>query len=189
MSCMIPITTRSTHDQFVRYPREIAAAVTLRAACAALTARRTDRALGGPAAVAVLTACAALATRFAVVAFLGDPEHPDPRSVRPFDPFHDRTPPVLVGAGPEPDRERLRTAGDRAAEAWRMWHRGDDPDGTAAGAAGALSVAAWCSWALGSEVRARTRAVYALETVPDDPLAALVLRTVRAGNTPSWSRA
>lgn len=184
---MIPAMTRSEHDQSVRYPREIAAAVTLRAACAALTGGPGDRPLLSSESVAVLTACTALATRFAIIAFLAD-SGADLRSVRPFEPFHDETPPALLGRGPAPDPDRMRTAGERAADAWRSWRAGQDPDGWAAGAGGALALASWCSWAIGSAERARIRAVYALETVPDEPLAGLVLRTVRAGNAPVWER-
>lgn len=185
---MIPSTTRSEHDRAVRYPREIAAAVTLRAACAALTDGPADLRPSLPAAIAVLTSCGALATRFAIVEHLADPSNPDPRAAVPFDAFADRLPPALTGSGPMPDRRRLRTAGDRAADAWRMWRSGDDPLGSARGAAGALSIAAWCAWGLGSAERARTRAVYALETAVDDPLASLVLRMVRCDVRPTWDR-
>lgn len=188
MACMIPSTTRSEHDRAVRYPREIAAAVTLRAACAALTDGPADLPLAPLAAVAVLTSCTALATRFAILEHLADPDDPDPRTAVPFNAFVDRLPPALTGAGPIPDRARLRLAGDRAADAWRMWRAGDDPHGCSRGAAGALSVAAWCAWGLGSAERARTRAVYALETAADDPLASLVLRMVRCGVAPGWER-
>lgn len=188
MACMIPSTTRSEHDRAVRYPREIAAAVTLRAACAALTDGPADGPLAPPAAIAVLTSCGALATRFAILEHLADPDDPDPRTAVPFDVFSDRLPPALTGSGPVPDRRRVRTAGDRAADAWRMWRSGDDPHGSARGAAGALSIAAWCAWGLGSAERARTRAVYALETAADDPLASLVLRMVRCEVGPTWER-
>ncbi len=188
MSCMIPSSTRSEHDRTVRYPREIAAAITLRAACAALTAGPPDGRVPDTGTIAVLTSCAALATRFALLEHLADPTDPDPRTVVPFDAFADRLPPALIGSGPEPDRARLRVAGDRAAHAWRVWRAGDDPEGCARGAAGALSLGAWCAWALGSGARAQTRAVYALETAADDPLASLVLRMVRCGVAPAWER-
>ncbi|MGN8048545.1 hypothetical protein ACTJKO_02570 [Curtobacterium sp. 22159] len=182
---MIPVTTRAHPDAAVRYPREIAAAVTVPAAAAALVAPGTEP-LGRGGAAAVVTACAALATRFALIGFLSASDDPDPRSVRPFDPFHDPTPPALCGAGPQPRRSRLRTAGDRCAEAWRWWRAEDLSADTATGAAGALALASWCSWALGSQARAQTRAQYALDTCPDDPLAALVLRSVRVGSVPTW---
>ncbi|MEK6309185.1 MAG: hypothetical protein V4737_12990 [Curtobacterium sp.] len=185
---MIPSTTRSEHDRAVRYPREIAAAVTLRAACAALTDGPAERPLSPVAAIAVLTSCAALATRFAILDHLADPDEPDPRTAVPFDAFADSLPTALTGAGPMPVRGRLRTAGDRAADAWHVWRAGNDPHGCARGAAGALSIAAWCAWGLGSAERARTRAVYALETAADDPLASLVLRMVRCGVSPAWDR-
>ena len=162
--------------------------MTLRAACAALTDGPADGPLAPPAAIAVLTSCGALATRFAILEYLADPDDPDPRTAVPFDAFSDRLPPALTGSGPVPDRRRVRTAGDRAADAWRMWRSGDDPHGSARGAAGALSIAAWCAWGLGSAERARTRAVYALETAADDPLASLVLRMVRCEVGPTWER-
>lgn len=187
MSCMIPVTTRSHPDAVVRYPREIAAAVTLPAACAALVAPG-----GGPpsrtASIAVVTACGALSTRLALIRFLTAPGPVDPRAVTPFDPFCDPTPPALQGFGPEPDRARLRTAGDRCADSWRRWRAEEPSADSAAGAAGALAVAAWCSWALGSAARAQTRAQHALDTRADDPLADLVLRSVRAGSGPVWDR-
>lgn len=187
MTCMIPVTTRSHPDTAVRYPREIAAAVTLPAACAALVAPGAPP-LARAASIAVLTACGALATRLALIGFLTAPDRPDPRTVTAFDPFHDPTPPALCGFGPEPDRARLRTAGDRCAEAWRRWRAEDPTADTSTGAAGALALGSWCSWALGSAARAQTRAQYALETRADDPLAALVLRSVRAGSAPAWER-
>lgn len=187
MTGMIPVTTRSQTEAAVRYPREIAAAVTLPAACAALVASDAGP-LSRPATIAVVTACGALAARFALLAFIAAPDGPDPRGVTTFDPFHDPTPPALHGAGPEPDRDRLRGAGDRCVEAWQQWRAEDPSADTAAGAAGALALAAWTSWALGSVARAQTRAQYALETRPDDPLAALVLRSVRAGSSPWWER-
>ena len=187
MTCMIPRTARTHPDAGVRYPREIAAAVTLPAACAALVTPGTAP-LPRTAAIAVTTACAALATRLALVSFLAAADRPEPRSVRPHDPFHEPTPPALLGLGPAPDRDRLRTAGDRCADAWRQWRSADATADTSDGSAGALSVAAWCSWALGSPVRAQIRARYALDVRPDDPLAGLVLRSVRAGSVPGWER-
>jgi len=187
MVCMIPVTTRSAHDHAVRYPREIAAAVTLRAACAALVEPGPGH---GPraASAAVVTACSALATRLAVVRFLADPGSPSPRSVRPLDPFTEPTPAGLLGTGPRPVAPRVRTAGDRCTDAWRTW-RADGAAGDAVrGAAGALSVAAWAAWALGSVARAETRARYALDLRSDDPLAGLVLRSVLAGARPAWER-
>lgn len=184
---MIPVTTPSRPTTEVRYPREIAAAVTLRPACAALVAPGTGP-LSRAASVTVVTACAALATRLSLVEFLAALDQPDVRSVTPFDPFRDPTPPALCGSGPEPDRGRLRTAGDRCAEAWQWWRAEDRSADATTGAGGALALASWCSWALGSVARAQTRAQYALETSPDDPLAALVLRSVRAGSGPSWER-
>lgn len=178
----------------VRYPREIAAAVTLRAACVALVAPEAAtgggtgaEALARPQAVAVATACGALATRFALVGFLAARDRPDPRTVVPFDPFHDPTPPALGGSGPEPDRARLRLAGDRCASAWRTWRADGAPGGdVAVGAAGALALGAWCAWALGSSARAEVRARHALDSRPDDPFGWLVLRAVRSGHGPAW---
>lgn len=196
ISCMTS-TTRRPPSTLVRYPREIAAAVTLRAACGALVAPSPPRGAGGPAedevltrpqAVAVTTACGALATRFALVGFLAARGRPDPGTVVPFDPFRDPTPPALGGSGPEPDRARLRLAGDRCAAAWRTW-RADGAVGAdvAIGAAGALALGAWCAWALGSSARAEVRARYALDARPDDPFGWLVLRAVRAGHGPAWT--
>ncbi|MET3635410.1 MULTISPECIES: hypothetical protein [Curtobacterium] len=187
-------STRHRHQPTqLRYPREIAAAVTLRAACAALVAPSPDGdavvadALARPQAVAVVTACGALATRFALVGFLAARGRPDPGTVVPFDPFRDPTPPALGGSGPEPDRARLRLAGDRCAAAWRTW-RADGAVGgdVAVGAAGALAMGAWCAWALGSSARAEVRARHALDTRPDDPFGWLVLRAVRSGHGPAW---
>lgn len=186
MACMIPLTARSDHDSAVRFPREIAAAVTLPAAAAALVAPG-DGPLRATAATAVVTACGALATRMALVDFLAAPGVRDPRTLRAFDPFHDDTPPALSGIGPRPSRSRLRTAGDRCVEAWRTWHVQDGPADGTAGAAGALALAAWCAWALGSAARAETRARYALDVRDDDALAGLVLRSVLADSRPTWS--
>ena len=176
-----------------RYPREIAAAVTLRAACAALVAPASapdGRPAGRWQAATVRTACGALATRFAILRFLTAVERPDPRTVVPFDPFHEPTPPALRGAGPAPDPAVVRIAGDRAAASWQAWRRdGPATVDDAIAAAGALAVGAWCAWALGSSARAEVRARHALDTRPDDPLAALVLRSVQLGVGPSWDRA
>lgn len=188
MACMIPATTRTPSETAVRYPREIAAAVTLPAACAALVAPSDSGPLSRTGTIAVLTACGALATRFSLIDFLAARDEPDPRRVSSFDPFSDPTPSALCGDGPEPDRHRLRLAGDRCAGAWQTWRADDLSADTATGAAGALAMAAWCSWALGSTARAQTRAQYALETRADDPLAALVLRSARAGTSPRWER-
>lgn len=187
MACMIPSTAHSPDGTAVRFPREIAAAVTLPAAAAALVAPGT-----GPCpktgAIAIVTACGALTTRLALVTFLAARDLPDPRSVQGFDPFADPTPPALLGVGPEPDRARVRTAGDRCADAWRVWRAEDGMVDGAMGAAGALALGAWCAWALGSSARAETRSRYALETRADDPLAGLVLRSVLAGSAPTWER-
>ncbi|PZF59845.1 hypothetical protein DEJ23_02235 [Curtobacterium sp. MCSS17_008] len=185
-------STRHGHPATpMRYPREIAAAVTLRAACAALVAPPPAGAsadqLDRRRAVAVVTACGALATRFAMVGFLADRRGPDPREVVPFDPFRDPTPAALGGSGPEPDRARLRLAGDRCATAWRAWRTDGGPSGDVAiGAAGALALGSWCAWAVGSAARAEVRARHALDTRPDDPFAWLVLRAVRSGYGPAW---
>jgi hypothetical protein len=184
---MIHLTAQSDTGSAVRFPREIAAAVTLPAAAAALVAPGRA-ALRAAAATAVVTACGALAPRMALVPFIAASDQPDPRSIHVFDPFADPTPPALHGFGPAPDRLRVRVAGDRCAEAWRAWRSQDGPFDGASGAAGALSLGAWCAWALGSWARAETRARYALETRADDPLAGLVLRSVLAGSGPSWER-
>ncbi|MDM7890377.1 hypothetical protein [Curtobacterium caseinilyticum] len=186
-------STRHGHPStLIRYPREIAAAVTLRAACAALVAApRGDGAapdeLDRRRAIVVATACGALATRFAMIRFLAARGAPDPRRVAPFDPFHDPTPPALGGSGPAPDRARVRLAGDRCASAWRVWRADGAPPGDVAiGAAGALALGSWCAWAVGSSARAEVRARHAIDTRPDDPFAWLVLRSVRAGCAPAW---
>lgn len=185
MTGMIPVTTRSPVDHLVRWPREIAAAVTLPAAAAALVAP-TGGPFPRPARIAVTTASAALSTRLALLAFLAAPGRPSARAVRPFDPFSDPMPDALLGVGPMPEADRVRTAGDRCAEVWRAW-RADDPEAdSASGVAGALAVSAWCAWALGSSARAETRARYAIDLRADDPLAGLVLRTVLAGSGPMW---
>jgi hypothetical protein len=186
MSCMDTSSARAGTGPSTRHPREIAAAVTLPVAARALVAP------GGPtvrpaAAQAVITTCAALAPRIALLAFVGQRGRADPDGIRAFDPFRDTVPPVMRGTGPEPDRSRVRTAGDRCVDAWRWWVNTPDTAVSTLGVAGVLATAAWCSWALGSELRAVTRARYALEVRADDPLAALVLRTCRAGARPRWS--
>ena len=186
MACMIPSTAHTPDHTAVRFPREIAAAVTLPAAAAALVTSGVG-AGSRVGAIAIVTACGALSTRMALVPFLAARDQPDPRAIRGFDPFDDPTPPALHGLGPEPDRARLRTAGDRCAEAWRVWRAEGGQVDSSAGAAGALALGAWCAWALGSWARAETRARYALETRADDPLAGLVLRSVLAGSAPTWA--
>ena len=186
MSCMDTSTVRTGSGPFTRHPREIAAAVTLPAAARALVAPGAPTVLP-TAAQAVITACAALAPRIALLAFIGQRDRTDPDGIRAFDPFRDVVPPVMRGVGTEPDRDRVRTAGDRCVEAWRWWVRTPENAVSRFGVAGALATAAWCSWALGSELRAVTRARYALEVRADDPLAALVLRTCRAGAHPRWT--
>ncbi|PYY35207.1 hypothetical protein DEJ16_08305 [Curtobacterium sp. MCJR17_055] len=178
-------TISTTTDPYTRHTREIAAAVTLPAAARALVAPEDLSASG---AVAVTTACGALATRLALVRFLADPGPMDAADVRPLDPFSEPTPSALHGSGPEPDRDRVRTAGDRCVEAWRRWTRSSDSGLSEIGVAGALALGAWCSWALGSELRATTRARHALAVRADDPLAGLVLRTCRAGARAAWRR-
>ncbi|MBE7162788.1 MAG: hypothetical protein INR72_16230 [Williamsia herbipolensis] len=178
------LETTPAPSRYRHYPREVAAAVTLRAGAAALVAsapRPSDTA-------AITTACGALATRLALIAFVARVDRPDPRSIVAFDPYTDRLPSALHGVGPAPDRDRIRLAGDRCVDAWRRWRAGDVPTASPHGVAGALAVAAWCSWALGSEARAMTRARHATDVRPDDPLADLVHRTCRARVAPSWDR-
>lgn len=185
MGCMTHTQTAAPTSRYPVYPREIAAAMTLRPAAAALVAPPTVPLTDG-AGVAVTTACGALATRIALVEFLSDPDTPAPPSIRPFDPFGSSTLPGLHGVGPGPDRGRLRTAGDRCVEAWRRWRLGPGACDDVIGVAGALALGAWCSWALGSSARAITRARYAVDLVPDDPLAGVVLRSASADRGPSW---
>jgi hypothetical protein len=182
---MNAIALRSPDSLFVGRSREIAAAVTLPVAAAALVAPGTAP-LTPRGSAAVSTACVALATRMALIRHVGAPAGRTPSVVRPFDPFHDPTPLALQGTGPAPDRDRLRTAGDRCVRLWQDWRLQGCPDDERLGAAGALALGAWCSWALGSPERARTRARHALDTVPDDALAGLVLRSVRARTAPAW---
>jgi hypothetical protein len=182
---MNAITLRSPSSLIVGRSREIAAAVTLPVAAAALVAPGTAP-LTVRGGAAVSTACVALATRMALIRHVAAPADRVPTVVRPFDPFHDPTPPALQGTGPAPDRDRLRTAGDRCVGLWQDWRLLGCPDDDRLGVAGALALGAWCSWALGSPERARTRARHALDAVPDDALAGLVLRSVRARTAPAW---
>lgn len=185
MACMTSSQTAVPASRYPVHPREIAAAVTLRAAAAALVAPPTAP-LTASGAVAVTTACGALATRIALVEFLADAQPPEPAALVPFDPFGPSTLPGLQGLGRMPDRDRLRTAGDRCVDAWRRWSSDVDTADDVRGVAGALALGAWCSWALGSTARALTRARYAIDLVPDDPLAGLVLRTASADRAPAW---
>lgn len=175
--------TLSPPDPFIRYSHEIAAAVTVPAAARALVGAS---ALTTAEAAAVTTACGALSTRIALLRFLAVPGAADPGAVRGHDPFTEPMPPALLGRGPMPDRDRVRLAGDRCVEAWRTWIADAGSGQSPVGVAGALSLAAWCSWALGSELRASTRARYALDLAADDPLATLVLRACRARRRAAW---
>jgi hypothetical protein len=176
-------TTANRPTSSRRYSHEIAAAVTLRAAARALV---DPTPLTTAGAVAVTTSCGALASRIALLRFLAGPAPPAPTSVVPVDPFREGMPVALLGGGPPPDRARVRLAGDRSVECWRTWTRTDDGGQTAVGVAGALALGAWCSWALGSELRAATRARYALDVRGDDPLAMLVDRLCRTRRGPAW---
>jgi len=182
---MNAIALRSPDALIAGRSREIAAAVTLPVAAAALVAPGTAP-LSRRGSAAVSTACVALATRMALIPFVAAPADRTPTVVRPFDPFHDPTPLALQGAGPAPDRDRLRTAGDRCVGLWQDWRLRGCPEDERLGVAGALALGAWCSWALGSPERARTRARHVLDAVPDDALAGLVLRSVRARTAPAW---
>lgn len=175
----------SSTSPFVRHPREIAAAVTLPVAAAALVAPGTAL-LDAAGRSAVATACAALATRMALVRFVGAASGPDLEAVRPFDPFVDPTPLALHGRGPEPSRDRIRTAGERSTAVWHGWKQQGSPRDERRGVAGAVALGAWCSWAIGSLTEAEVRSGYALDVVPDDALAVLVLRSARAGARSSW---
>ncbi|WP_267424514.1 MULTISPECIES: hypothetical protein [unclassified Curtobacterium] len=182
---MNAIALRTPDSLIAGRSREIAAAVTLPVAAAALVAPGTaplDRRGGA----AVSTACVALATRMALIPFIAAPADRIPMVIRPFDPFHDPTPLALQGAGPAPDRDRLRRAGDRCVGPWQDWRLRGCPEDERLGVAGALALGAWCSWALGSPERARARARHALDAVPTDALAGLVLRSVRARTAPAW---
>ena len=187
MSGMNPSTGPSP-AAYPRYPREIAAAVTLRAAASALVAPGAPEPPGA-GAVALVTACGALATRLALIRFIAGASDVDPGEVRPVDSFTEPTPDALHGVGPAPDRDRVRLAGDRCVAAgprWRDDHSVPDADAEI-GVAGALALGAWCSWALGSEAKAAVRARYALDVNPLDPLAGLVLRSTKAGSGPTWA--
>lgn len=192
MSDMNPDAVRSSPEQYVHHPREIAAAVTLTAAAAALVAPAAHRHPLGPAALssgqaaAIATACGALATRIALVRVIAAESGSAPRRVSPHDPFSQAPPLALRGRGGAPDRDRVRLAGDRCAAVWHAWKQQGAPTDERVGVAGALALGAWCAWALGSDAAAAVRARYALDTSPRDPLAALVLRSVRAGAGPTW---
>lgn len=181
---MIPVTEALLPLPVRRFSHEIAAAVTLRPAAAALVAPN-----GTPPPALVATACAALVTRLTLITFLADPDDPAASAIRLHDPFADPVPDALHGLGPTPDRARLERAGDRCVDAWRSWSAGDAPDLDRRGVAGALGVAAWCSWALGQPHRAVVRAGHALDVSPTDPLAGLVRRTCDAGVGPAWAAA
>ncbi|MCJ1713794.1 hypothetical protein [Curtobacterium sp. VKM Ac-2922] len=182
---MNPVTLRSDTDQYVRYPREIAAAVTLPAAAVALVAPGPPTVTTATAA-AVATACGALATRMALVRVLAGHDVVTARTVQPYDALRDAPPQALRGLGPKPDADRVRVAGDRCAAVWHTWKAEGSPRDERVGVAGALALGAWCAWALGSAPRAQVRAEYALDAVPSDPMAALVLRSVLAGSAPTW---
>lgn len=168
---------------FVRYSHEIAAAVTLPSGARALVAPGPLTAAAG---IALTTACAALSTRLALLAFLADPQADEPIGITGHDPFTEPTPPALVGAGPEPDRERVRRAGDRCVDAWRLWTQDRGSGQSVVGVAGALGLGAWCAWAVHAEARAATRARYALDLRSQDPLARLVFRSCTLGVRAAW---
>lgn len=176
---------QSSSSPFVRHPREIAAAVTLPVAAAVLVAPGTAL-LDAAGRSAVATACAALATRMALVRFIGAASGPDLRAVRPFDPFTDPTPSAFHGRGPAPSRDRIRTAGARCTAVWHGWKQQGSPRDERRGVAGAVALGAWCSWAVGALTEAEVRAGYALDVVPDDALALVVHRSARAGARPEW---
>ena len=177
-------TTGTTSDTtFVRYSHEIAAAVTLPSGARALVAPGPLTAAAG---IALTTACAALSTRLALLAFLADPQADEPIGITGHDPFTEPTPPALVGSGPEPDRERVRRAGDRCVDAWRLWTQDRGSGQSVVGVAGALGLGAWCAWAVHAEARAATRARYALDLRSQDPLARLVLRSCTLGVRAVW---
>jgi hypothetical protein len=179
------------HTAFVRYPREIAANVTLRAAAAALVAPGADPPSRG-ASIATTTACAALQTRLALMELLADPAIADPAEaavavggLRAVDAFAG-TPAALNGDGVRPAMGVLRRAGDRCVAAWRRWSLDRDAPDDPVGVGGALAVAAWCSWAVGEYDRAVVRARHAQDVCATDPLAQLVLRVCRRGLEPAW---
>jgi hypothetical protein len=173
----------ATGGAFVRHSHEIAAAVTLPSGARALVATGPLTAAGS---IAVTTACAALSTRVALLRFLADPDADEPIGITGHDPFTEPLPPALLGRGPVPNRERVRRAGDRCVEAWRRWSQDRDSGQSVVGVGGALGLGAWCAWALGSDLRATTRARYALDLRGDDPLARLVLRSCSVGVRPAW---
>ncbi len=142
--------------------------------------------LTAAAGIALTTACAALSTRLALLAFLADPQADEPIGITGHDPFTEPTPPALVGSGPEPDRERVRRAGDRCVDAWRLWTQDRGSGQSVVGVAGALGLGAWCAWAVHAEARAATRARYALDLRSQDPLARLVLRSCTLGVRAVW---
>jgi hypothetical protein len=179
---MINLTNDDVTGRYPHHPREVAAHVTLGAAAAVLV--RDDGAPLGPGeAVVVTTACAALVTRLGLLVYLVDPG----RGVRPVVPQQESLPRALLGQGPAPNRTRVATAGDRCVAAWRRWATSD---GSAAddsvGVAGALALGAWCSWSVRRAAQARTRARYALDVDPTDPLARLVLGWCRTRRGPRW---
>ncbi|PZE65703.1 hypothetical protein [Curtobacterium sp. MCBD17_021] len=178
-------TTPTSAAPFLRHSHEIAAAITLRAGARALVGPAP---LSAAAAVVVTTTCGALATRIALLRFLADPSPADASGLTGVDPFTEPMPAALLGRGPAPDPDRVRRAGDRCVEAWRAWSRTGGSGQTVVGVAGALALGAWCSWALGSELRAATRARYALDLGADDPLATLVDRMCRTRRPPAWRR-
>lgn len=182
---MIERTQDDAHGRDTLYrhhPREVAAHVTLGAAAAALI-RPGEAPLGPGESVAVTTACAALVTRLGLLAHVVDVTRP----VAPVELWHERLPEALLGRGPRPDRDRVVVAGERCVAAWRRWATSE---GSAAddvgGVAGALSLGAWCSWAIRNAAQARTRAQYALDVDPADPLARLVFGWCRARQGPAW---
>jgi len=173
----------TTGGTSLRYSHEIAAAVTLPSGARALVAPGPLTAAAG---IALTTACAALSTRLALLAFLADPQADEPIGITGHDPFTEPTPPALVGSGPEPDRERVRRAGDRCVDAWRLWTQDRGSGQSVVGVAGALGLGAWCAWAVHAEARAATRARYALDLRSQDPLARLVLRSCTLGVRAVW---
>ncbi|PZF14731.1 hypothetical protein DEJ25_03505 [Curtobacterium sp. MCPF17_011] len=176
-------STGPTTPTSPRHSHEIAAAVTLPSAARALVAPGPLTTAGG---IAVTTACGALSTRVALLGFLADPDADDPIGISGHDPFTDPMPSALLGSGPEPDRDRVRRAGDRCVDAWRQWSGDRDSGQSVVGVGGALGLGAWCAWALGAELRAETRARYALDLRADDPLAQLVLRSCTLGIRAAW---
>ena len=75
------------------------------------------------------------------------PRRPRPTAVRPYDPFHDPTPPALQGAGPVAGpRPASAPRGTGASASGRMDAARVSARRTL-GVAGALALAAWCAWA------------------------------------------